>query len=250
MRNMMRNMFLALGIALLAAATTGTAEAALPAPATAPVAAVSPGGDAIVGIAAPVTVTFAAPVGNRARAERAIHVNAAAPAPVAGSFAWRNDHQVVWTPTGFLPANTHFTVSAGPAHTDFTTNSGTRAEGNISAHTFTVYVPGQSARTMSASMGKPAHPTPTGTFSVLEKDRTIIFDSRTIGIPLSSPEGYYLKGEYAERLTWSGVFVHSAPWSVGQQGHSNVSHGCINLSPSDAAWYYNNVSMGDPVTIN
>lgn len=82
----------------------------------------------------------------------------------------------------------------------------------------------------------------------MEKDRTIIFDSRTIGIPLDDPEGYYLTGEFAERLTSGGVFVHSAPWSVGQQGNSNVSHGCINLAPADAEWYYDNVSVGDPVT--
>lgn len=29
-------------------------------------------------------------------------------------------------------------------------------------------------------------------------------------------------------------FVHAAPWSVAQQGSSNVSHGCINLSPDNA----------------
>ncbi|SLH57959.1 ErfK/YbiS/YcfS/YnhG family protein [Mycobacteroides abscessus subsp. abscessus] len=88
------------------------------------------------------------------------------------------------------------------------------------------------------------------TIPVLEKFRSIVFDSRTIGIPLSSPEGYLIDGEYAVRLTWGGVFVHSAPWSVDSQGYANVSHGCINLSPDDAAWYYNTVGIGDPVYIH
>jgi lipoprotein-anchoring transpeptidase ErfK/SrfK len=130
------------------------------------------------------------------------------------------------------------------------TDAGTIADGNISSHTFTVTIPGQAPRVMPASFGKPGRESPVGTFPVMEKDRTLIFDSRTIGIPLSDPEGYYLTGEYAERLTTGGVFVHSAPWSVNQQGHSNVSHGCVNLSPANAKWYFDNVQVGDPVTLH
>jgi lipoprotein-anchoring transpeptidase ErfK/SrfK len=51
------------------------------------------------------------------------------------------------------------------------------------------------------------------------------------------------------RVTWGGVYVHSAPWSVAQQGNSNVSHGCINLSPDNAAWYYDTVNVGDPIIV-
>ena len=50
-------------------------------------------------------------------------------------------------------------------------------------------------------------------------------------------------------VTWSGVYVHSAPWSVDSQGYANVSHGCINLSPDNAAWYFNNVGVGDPIQV-
>ena len=76
----------------------------------------------------------------------------------------------------------------------------------------------------------------------------MVMDSRTIGIPLSDPEGY------AHRFRRSphhggGVYVHSAPWSVGSQGYANVSHGCINLSPDNAAWYFDTVRVGDPVIV-
>jgi lipoprotein-anchoring transpeptidase ErfK/SrfK len=50
-------------------------------------------------------------------------------------------------------------------------------------------------------------------------------------------------------VTWGGVYVHSAPWSVGSQGNANVSHGCINLSPDNAEWYFNTVRVGDPVIV-
>jgi lipoprotein-anchoring transpeptidase ErfK/SrfK len=102
---------------------------------------------------------------------------------------------------------------------------------------------------MPASMGKPKYPTPTGSFAALEKQRTVVMDSRTIGIPLSSPDGYKITASYAVRVTWSGVYVHSAPWSVASQGNSNVSHGCINLSPDNAAWYFDTVNIGDPIIV-
>ena len=90
---------------------------------------------------------------------------------------------------------------------------------------------------------------PIGNFAALEKQRGVVMDSRTIGIPLSSPEGYKITAQYAVRVTWSGVYVHSAPWSVDSQGYSNVSHGCINLSPDNAAWYFNQVNVGDPIQV-
>ncbi len=102
---------------------------------------------------------------------------------------------------------------------------------------------------MPASMGKPRFPTPQGTFSVLRKEEVVVMDSRTIGIPLDDPEGYKLTVENAVRITNGGVYVHSAPWSTGSQGYANVSHGCINLGPDNAAWYFDMVSVGDPVIV-
>lgn len=36
---------------------------------------------------------------------------------------------------------------------------------------------------------------------------------------------------------------------MGSQGEENVSHGCINLSPSNAQWFFDNFGSGDPVVI-
>jgi lipoprotein-anchoring transpeptidase ErfK/SrfK len=63
-------------------------------------------------------------------------------------------------------------------------------------------------------------------------------DSSTYGVPVNSPNGYRLEVEYATQMSYSGIYVHSAPWSVGSQGRSNVSHGCLNVSPSNAVWFY------------
>ena len=207
---------------------------------------ITPAGET-VGVAAPVTVTFAGTVADRAAAEHTIAFES--PATPAGTFTWLNDRVAQWNPTGFWPAHSTITVSAGGAKTSFQTGSQSVAVADIDAHTFTVSIDGQVVREMLASMGKSKFPTPQGTFSAMSRERNVTFDSRTIGIPLDDPEGYLIKGEYAVRVTSGGVYVHSAPWSVGSQGYANVSHGCINLSPDNAAWYFDTVRIGDPIIV-
>jgi lipoprotein-anchoring transpeptidase ErfK/SrfK len=211
------------------------------------VASIQPASGQTVGVAHPVTVTFAGPIVDRASAERTINI--ASPATPAGTFTWLNDLVVQWTPTGFWPAHSSIEVTAGGAKTNFQTGAAVTGVADIDAHTFTVSIDGQVAREMPASMGKPRFPTPKGEFSVIRKESVVVMDSRTIGIPLEDPEGYKLTVNNAVRITSGGVYVHSAPWSTGSQGYANVSHGCINLSPDNAAWYFGMVSVGDPVIV-
>jgi lipoprotein-anchoring transpeptidase ErfK/SrfK len=211
------------------------------------VANIAPAAGDLVGVAMPVTVTFAGPVANRVAAERAISFSS--PKTPAGTFTWLADDAVQFTPTGFWPAHSTISVSVGGAKTTFGTNAAVVGVADIDAHTFTVSIDDQVVREMPASMGKPKHPTPIGSFTALEKQSPVVMDSRTIGIPLSDPEGYKLTVYDAVRVTWGGVYVHGAPWSTGSQGNANVSHGCINLSPDNAAWYYDTVSIGDPIIV-
>ena len=51
------------------------------------------------------------------------------------------------------------------------------------------------------------------------------------------------------RITNSGTFVHANAGTVRHQGVRNVSHGCINASPTDAKWFYEMSHLGDVVTI-
>ena len=211
------------------------------------VANVSPGTGEVVGVGMPVTVTFATPVVDRARTEGSIEFTSSH--TPSGSFAWLDDRTVRWTPSGFWPAHSTISLSVGGFKTDFETGAAVVGVADLDAHTFTVSIDGQVAREMPASMGKPKHSTPIGSFTALEKQSPVIMDSRTIGIPLSDPDGYKLTVYNAVRVTWGGVYVHGAPWSVASQGNSNVSHGCINLSPDNAAWYYDTVSIGDPIIV-
>jgi lipoprotein-anchoring transpeptidase ErfK/SrfK len=249
MHRAVRYLFVVSAMAMIAlTGSTSRSEAALPVPQPLPgIASVLPANGAVVGVAHPIVVTFTAPVLDRIAAERSIRITS--PIEMTGHFEWIDNTIVQWVPSRYWPAHTHVSVGVQALTTGYDTGDALLGVASLSSHTFTVSRNGEVLRTMPASMGKPSRPTPIGSFSALSKERTVVMDSRTIGIPLSSPEGYKITAQYAVRVTWSGVYVHSAPWSVDSQGYANVSHGCINLSPDNAAWYFNNVNIGDPIEV-
>jgi lipoprotein-anchoring transpeptidase ErfK/SrfK len=242
-------MCVAAAIAVLAIPESDTPSLAAVAPDTTDggVAAIQPANGAVVGVAHPVIVTFTGPIRDRVAAERSIRITA--PNHTTGRFSWVDNNVVQWIPDGYWPAHSHIGVQVHALSTGFETGDQVLGVASISQHTFTVSVNGEVLRTMPASMGKSTRPTPMGNYTALSKERTVRMDSRTIGIPLSSPEGYDIVASFAVRVTWSGVYVHSAPWSVDSQGYANVSHGCINLSPDNAEWYFNTVHVGDPIEV-
>jgi lipoprotein-anchoring transpeptidase ErfK/SrfK len=229
------------------------------------IASVLPTRGEVVGVAHPVVVTFRAPVANRRAAERAIAVTSA-PA-MTGKFEWLDNNVVQWVPDRFWPAHSTVALSVDGQSTEFKTGRAVVGVASISEHTFTVSIDGVEAGpppslpaphhrphfgeegVMPASMGRPEYETPVGTYTVLSKERSIIMDSSSVGIPVDDPDGYRLPVDYAVRITTHGLFVHSAPWAVNSLGLDNVSHGCISLSPEDAEWYYNAVNIGDPVIV-
>ena len=73
--------------------------------------------------------------------------------------------------------------------------------------------------------------------------------SSTVGIPVNSPGGYDETVYWDVHISDSGEYVHAAPWSVGAQGNTNVSHGCVNLSPANAEQFMNFSRVGDIVVV-
>lgn len=207
----------------------------------------NPGEGEVVGVAQPIIINFKEPVGDRAAAERAIKITSSNPAE--GHFYWFSDKQVRWRPNEFWPAETDVVVEAGGSRSAFRIGESLIATADDNTKTITVTRNGEVVKTMPTSMGKPDHETPNGTYIVGEKRREMVMDSSTYGVPIDDPEGYKLDVEYATRISNSGIFVHAAPWSVGQQGVSNVSHGCLNVSTEDAKWFFENVKKGDAVIV-
>ena len=110
----------------------------------------------------------------------------------------------------------------------------------------TVEENGKVVRTLPVSLGKKSTPSSSGTMVVMDKLAQTVFDTTA---ELGPEEGYRTEIQYAQRITWSGQYIHSAPWSVGDQGRRNVSHGCVNVSPSNARWLFDRTMVGDPITV-
>jgi lipoprotein-anchoring transpeptidase ErfK/SrfK len=201
------------------------------------------------GAAKPIYINFARPIADRALAEQAIHISSVPPVP--GRFYWTSDTQVRWRPQNFWPAGTVVNIDASGTKSSFTVPEQLVATVDDATHQMTVVRNGNLEKTIPVSMGMAAggHTTPNGTYYVLEKFPTIVMDSSTYGVPVDSANGYKVNVQLAVRIDNSGNFVHSAPWSVGDQGKRNVSHGCINISPENAKWFYDNFGSGDPIVI-
>jgi lipoprotein-anchoring transpeptidase ErfK/SrfK len=266
MRTVIRCVLSAVGIAAsLVATPVGVSAAAANQSYVLAIAAVQPARGQVVGVAHPVVVTFRAPVTNRHAAERAIEVKST-PA-MTGKYEWLDNNVVQWVPDRFWPAHSTMALSVGGLSTELQTGPAVVGVASISQHTFTVTIDGVQAGpprslpaphhrphwgeegVMPASMGRPEFPSPVGSYTVQAKERSLIMDSSSVGIPVDDPAGYRIPVDYAVRITNHGLYVHSAPWAVNSLGYDNVSHGCVSLSPQDAEWYYNTVNLGDPVII-
>ena len=259
---------LAVAVVVAAAFTGDPADvdsAAVNMPLTSDIATIAPARGELVGVAHPVVVTFKSAIANSAASERAITVKST-PA-MTGRFEWLDDHSVQWVPERFWPAHTTVMLSVGGARTEFATGAEVVGIADVSEHTFTVTIDGREADStlalpsphhlphagepgvLLASMGRPEFATPVGTYPVLAKERSVLMDSSSVGIPVTDPDGYLLDVEYAVRITRRGLFVHGAPWAVNTIGYENTSHGCVSLIPAAAEWFFNIVKVGDPVIV-
>ncbi len=213
-----------------------------------------------VGVGMPVIVNFDLPVEDRATFEQ--HMAVTSEPQVEGAWNWISDRVVHWRPKDYWPAGTTVHVdlqlNSLPAGqgiygqqdqvVDFTVGSSVISTVDVNAHTLTVDIDGQTARTIPVSSGAPQWASREGTKIVMEKFDTIDMDAASTGVDSSDPNYYNMKGvKWAMRLTNSGEFIHAAPWSAGSHGRANVSHGCVGMSTENAGWLYQNSKRGDVV---
>jgi lipoprotein-anchoring transpeptidase ErfK/SrfK len=211
-----------------------------------------------VGIGQPISVYFDEPIADKQAAENAITVTTRP--HVEGAFYWFSRREVHWRPRQFWEPGTQVTVDIHDYGRDlgngvygqedrtshFTIGDAFIARADGAIHQMTVEINGRIVRTMPISMGRPDFASAKGVHVVTDRNAIQVMDSTTFGLAHDAG-GYIAKVRWATRISNSGEFVHSAPWSVAQQGKSNVSHGCINLSPDNAKWFFDNVKKGDVV---
>jgi lipoprotein-anchoring transpeptidase ErfK/SrfK len=202
-----------------------------------------------VGVGQPIIINFPGRVDDAGAAIDAVHVSSVPPVP--GKFYWMTPTQLRWRPLSFWPAHTAVTVDAGGTVSSFQTGDTLIATADDATHQLTVTRNGTVEKTIPMSMGMSAgnHQTPNGTYYVQEKMPSVVMDSSTYGVPVNSTYGYKVTVDLAVRFDNVGDFVHSAPWSVDDQGKRDVSHGCINISPTNAKWFFDNFGPGDPIIV-
>lgn len=218
------------------------------------------------GVGQPLTADLSLPVKDRAAravVERALKVRSTP--SVEGSWYWVDDKQLHFRPKEYWPAGTRVTATAnldglkvgdklyGGASKPLKLSIGDRIEAvaDAGSHYMTVRRNGEVINTIPVTTGKPGFSTRNGIKVVLGKEYYVRMRGTSIGISEGSSESYDLPVYYATRVTWSGEYVHAAPWSVGSQGVANVSHGCVGMSTGNAAWFYETVRPGDIVrTVN
>jgi lipoprotein-anchoring transpeptidase ErfK/SrfK len=222
---------------------------------------VLPNDGEVVGIGQPIAIRFDESIPNRLAAQQAITVTTKP--SVEGAFYWLSDREVRWRPASYWKPGTTVDVAVNTygvelgdglfgqdnVATRFSIGDEVIATADDSTKTLTVKRNGEVVKTMPISMGKNSTPTENGAYIIGDRYSHLIMDSSTYGVPVNSPNGYRLEVDWATQMSYSGIYVHSAPWSVGSQGYSNVSHGCLNVSPGNAKWFYDNTKRGDIVEV-
>lgn len=213
-----------------------------------------------VGVGMPVIVTFDLPVTDKASFERHMDVTSSPSQP--GAWHWISDTEAHWRPKSYWKAGTDVhvdvdvnSVAAGHGiygqesrELDFHVGDAHIYRVDAQTHQLKVFSNGKLLRTLPTTTGKPGFTTRSGVKVIIEKFPVKRMNSETIGIPAGSSEAYDIDNvQWAMRVTYSGEFIHAAPWSVGSQGYANVSHGCTGLSTDNAAWLYAMSRRGDVV---
>jgi lipoprotein-anchoring transpeptidase ErfK/SrfK len=217
----------------------------------------------VVGVGMPLIVDFSSDIPKEQRANVQRRMFVASNPPQDGIWYWWSNHEVHYRPKEYWQSGT--TVSAriaigglplggnrfGAADLTLSMKIGAQIimEADNATKQMTVKKDGQLLRTMPVSFGKHSTPSDSGSFIVMIKNDWEWFDSTSFGIPSDSPGGYRTKVYFTQRITWDGKYIHSAPWSEGDQGKRNVSHGCTNVSAANAEWLFHLTQIGDPVII-
>ena len=213
-----------------------------------------------VGVGMPLIVKFSRsiPTSYRATVERRMAVTATP--SQTGTWHWVSPTEVHYRPQVYWKANSKVFYQVSLAgvplgsgyygKTDMTVdvNIGRSFIMTVSNKTkqMTVTQNGKVIKTLPVSLGKASTPSSSGTMVVIQKLRHTVFDT-TDTDPV---HGYKTPIDFAQRITWSGQFIHAAPWSEGKQGHVNVSHGCVNVSEAMGAWLFSRTLMGDVIKVS
>lgn len=213
-----------------------------------------------VGIAAPLILKFDGTVDDKEAVEKALTVTTTPPAE--GGWAWLgedNGSRVHWRSKEYLTPGTKIHMSAklyGLDHgegaygaadvtSDYTIGRSQIVKAEASSHQIVVIRDGATLMTLPCSYGEgdlDRNVTRSGIHVVSEKYEDFYMSNPAAGY-------FNVRERFAVRISNNGEFIHANPETVGVQGSSNVTNGCINLSLANAEQYFNTAMYGDPVEV-
>jgi lipoprotein-anchoring transpeptidase ErfK/SrfK len=226
------------------------------------------------GVGQPIIVYLDKAVTNKTAVEQALTVTA--DPPVVGRWHWFDAHELHYRPAAYWKPGTKVTVKTAlygknlgddvyggdDAAASFTIGQSKIAIADNNTHHMLVYFDGQLVRDIPVSMGMGGTAkTPTGNtvnywtsagaHVVIEKTPVTHMSSKPMGYtdPNDKKNYYDEDVKLTVRISYSGEFVHMADWNISSHGRANTSHGCINVGPANAQWFYDNFSTGDVVDV-
>lgn len=223
------------------------------------------------GIGMVIVAHFDEPIGDRVAAEKRLSVTTE-PA-TQGAWMWVDDQNAHWRPQRYYEPGSRVQVNGsvyGVALGDglygqediqrsFTIGRSHVSIADDRTKQVAVYDNGVLVRTMPTSMGMGGSEnvngqtisfwTQRGVYTVLDKSNPVIMDSSTYGLPINSRLGYRETIYYATRISTDGIYLHQLESSIWAQGNTNISHGCLNLNPDNARWFYDFSVPGDVVEV-
>ncbi|NKY20219.1 L,D-transpeptidase [Tsukamurella spumae] len=216
--------------------------------------------NAEVGIAAPLILKFAGTVKDKAAVEKALEVTTVP--QTEGSWAWLpedNGSRAHWRPREYYRPGTRVSMTgklygldhgggkygADDVTSSFVIGRSQIVKASAPSHRIRVMRGDQVFLDLPCSYGEadlPRNITRSGVHVVSEKHEDFYMSNPAAGY-------FNVHERWAVRISNNGEFIHANPGTVGNQGTSNVTNGCINLSLENAQTYFQSAIFGDPVEV-
>ena len=222
------------------------------------------------GVGQVVRIHFDESIPDRKAAQAALAVQTVP--PQLGAFSWLDDSNVYWRTKNYLIPGTRVSITAKV----YGKNLGGSLYGQADASTWfrvgdkhisiaddrtkmiKVYSNDTLIRTIPTSMGRhvsiPGDKGPidlrtnSGPHVVVGGEKKINMNSASFGLS-KGVNAYKTVVPVGVRISYDGEYVHWADWSLAQQGNTDTSHGCLNVSPANAYWFYDFSVPGDIVDV-